>query len=379
MTFQLGVFSSNPIIQGVWVNELSVALVGLSDVFVRPYSLKEQFGQIVFVDAAIPDLLEVLRAIDRRGRAVFLVVSESSGGQQVPAVLLEGKVDDVLVHPFRSMEVFSKLRHYQQILMWDEVSKLNASFSSALDGIREDLQLASSLQKRRLPVRFADIKGLQIAYRYMAGMRSGGDHFDLAEARGANQLSLVLSDSSSYGLSSAVLSALMGVALKLSADQIRSTQETIQLIHEEIALTLKEKDSLSLFYGVLSRKDFKLRYLNLGTSCAFLSHEGAAFQELPSQGPPITKKVFNPGQEMQLELHPEDRLILISDGFLETMGGSGKICKLLDQFRKSEPTDTVNELIYLVKSRFAQPDDLPEQDCTVVVFDVDPRVLRLAP
>src|SRR4051794_4795196 len=70
-------------------------------------------GQVVFVDALTPDLEGALGRLDRRGRAVFLIVGESA---LLPESLRTGAVDDALVHPFRPLEVLSCLRHFQQIM-----------------------------------------------------------------------------------------------------------------------------------------------------------------------------------------------------------------------------------------------------------------------
>jgi serine phosphatase RsbU (regulator of sigma subunit) len=263
--------------------------------------------------------------------------------------------------------------------MWGEVNQLNASFSELIANLRNDLQLAERIQKGRFPARFAEIKGFEVTTRYLAGMKSGGDHFDLAESQDAQRLSMVLSDSSSYGLSSAVLSVLMKVALKLSSEEASSASETVRRIRDELVLTLKEKERLSMFYGVLSRKDYVLKYLNLGSTAGFYAPQSAPFKQLPSQGEAISlagkSTAFNDGQ---ITLEPGGRLVLLSDGFIETVGSLDAACGLLNRFQKSEGKDLANELLFGVKSRFKEPDDMPEQDCTLAVFDMDARVIRLA-
>src|SRR5579885_535062 len=213
------------------IRELELVFRLLDHGHVRISADADPPGQIVFVDGSMSSLDDAIDSVDRRGRAVFLMVSEK---ELAPGALLEARVDDVLVHPFRPLEVQSKLRHYQQILMWDEVSRLNASFTEVIQELHEDLKLAERLQKSRLPQRFPDMKGMKVASRYAAGARSGGDHFDLAESKDGNTLSMVLTDSSSYGLSSAVLGALMRVANRISTEQARSSLSTVTQIREEI-------------------------------------------------------------------------------------------------------------------------------------------------
>jgi serine phosphatase RsbU (regulator of sigma subunit) len=378
MVFHLTVVSDSAALESEWADRLRRVLVGLADVNVEAASRTGTHGQIIFVDVAMKGFSEALSRLDRRGRAVFLILDERANAEDVPVSLMEEKVDDVLVFPFRRLEVLSKIRHYQQILMWDEVARLNASFSGLIEQLHDDLKLAERLQKNRLPARFPEIKGFRALSRYLAGMRSGGDHFDLADAADGGSLSLVLSDSSSYGLSSAVLSVLMRVAMKLSSGEARACLDTVKKIQEELMLVLGERDRLSLFYGVVSRKDYRMRYSNIGTSCAFYAGPGAKFCELPSQGEPITRAsgLISRG-EAEIVLEPDGRLVLISDGFVEAVGGGVETTRLLDQFRTEEPADSLNELVFKVKAKLESADDMPAQDCTAIILDVNSRVLRL--
>jgi serine phosphatase RsbU (regulator of sigma subunit) len=163
-------------------------------------------------------------------------------------------------------------------------------------------------------------------------------------------------------------------------DQLRSSRDTVRKIQDELLAALRETDQLSLFYGVISRKDYRLRYVNLGSSCAFYAPSGGDFRQLESQGEALSRsKRFSPeGVEGVIEMEPEDRLALISDGFVEAVGGPGPLIELLNKFRKKDPKETLNELAYRVKSTLTDADDLPAQDCTALLLDVDTRVIRLA-
>jgi serine phosphatase RsbU (regulator of sigma subunit) len=189
-----------------------------------------------------------------------------------------------------------------------------------------------------------------------------------------------MSDATTYGLAGAVLSALMSVAVKLSNAELRSARETVAGIYDELANVLSDRARLSLFYGIVTRKDLKLKYLNLGSSSAFYSPgPQAKFAVLPSQGPALSGRGGMPQvTEGELTLQPQDRLALISDGFVEGMGGPQAVCDLLDQHRGREAVDALNEMVFKVKAKFQSPDDLPEQDCTAVFLDTDAKVLRLA-
>ncbi len=386
MKLSLTVVADDAVTETAWERELRAVFEKVADVKVGGLREGGPPGQLIFIDGTQTGgkLSEAsaatLGAMDRRGKAVFMIARESAARCEA---LENGSVDDVMTYPFRTLDVLGRIKHYQQIMMWDEVQKLNSSFSQLIAELREDLTLAERMQKARLPIRFPDVKGFKIANRSVVGWRSG-DYLDLAESRDGSQLSLVLTDSSSSRLSSAMLTVLMRVAVKLSSDEVRSSMETVKRIYDEIALALGEKDRLSLFYGVISRKDYRLRYVNFGTSSIFRAPHGASFEMLPVQGDSITRTSGFPpsgspeAKESEVDLEPKDRLVLLSDGFIESAGGISDTLQLLNKFRDNEPADLLNELSFRVKSKLTPDDELPPQDCTVLMMDVADRLIRLA-
>jgi serine phosphatase RsbU (regulator of sigma subunit) len=344
------------------------------------WDIEIQYGEtqavdIVFIDDSHSNRDKIIREKSQRAKAIFLVTSQ----EEVPVALMSGELDGVLVRPFRASEVYSLLLRFEQIRKWSEVTQLNQSFSELIKKFQEDLGLTERLQKSRFPKRFQDFKGIRIRSRYLTGMRSGGDYFDVIPDKAGKNLSVLLTDSSSYGLSSTVLSVLLKTAAKLNAEIQASTSEIVGTIYEELALTLSPEDRLSLFYGILSRESLKMKFLNLGHSQVFHAPEGKSFQALEHQGGALSDQSGVPAvQECEVSLNASDRLIMLSDGFIELIGGEGKVNELLTRFRDKESEDTLNELLFQVRSKLKEPDDFPEQDCTAVIFDVDSKILKLA-
>jgi hypothetical protein len=56
------------------------------------------------------------------------------------------------------------------------------------------------------------------------------------------------------------------------------------------------------------------------------------------------------------------------------------VCAWLDQYAKEgqDAETLLNELAYRIRSSVQGEDDLPAEDCTVAVFDVDSKILKLA-
>lgn len=341
-----------------------------------------EYAQVIAISAAHPQAERLLAEAPHARNALFWIVEhgDAAAEKRAQTLLTETKVDEVLLAPFRELDVIAAFRRIEHNRLWNEVRNLNSSFKNVLDDLKSDLQIAERLQRARFPARFPEVKGFQIHHRYLAGLRSGGDHFDLAESKDGKNLSLVLTDSSSYGLSSAVLSALMRVMLKLTTDEVHSASDTIARLERELVATLGEKDRLAIFYGTLSRTDYRLRYVHVGQSALFYAAPGARFKPLPAQGAPLSRSALaSPRvQDAELELAPNSRLVVLSDGFVESAGGLDACATLLNRFREREAVPLINELVFQVKSSFESADDLPGQDCTAAVLDVEKNALRRA-
>mgnify|MGYP001560006479 CR=1 FL=1 len=365
------------LVDPTWRAELEKTLGVWEGVKVHDWSPSEDRAGVYFFNHLDLKCEEKIKALNRKGKAVFLIVQE---GASVPKLWVDGLVDDILVYPFRRLEILGKLRGYQQVLLWEEVTRLNASFSQVVDGLHEDLKLAERLQKARLPQRFPELKGVKLASRYLAGLKPGGDYFEVIEFKEKSRLSIILSDSSSYGLSGMVLAALMQIAFKLGREADLSCADVVRTIAWDLGNTLTEKDQLSLFFGHWHKRESKLQFLRLGNVFAYRASEGDAFQLLPSQGGIL--KGNEPGlwselQAEELRLEPKDRLVVASEGFVKLCGGAQQFERLLDQHRQKEPIDALNEMAYQVKKSLSLPDDLPERDCTALVIDVPGNVVSL--
>jgi sigma-B regulation protein RsbU (phosphoserine phosphatase) len=358
-------------------NDMSRVVAGMLAVRIVPRA--EVLPGSRWVAAIRPSAdLEVFQAArsarDAGAKAVYLIQAEGDG---MPEALENGFVDDVLILPLRPLELLSRLSHAELLCRMEEVTSMNASVSGLVDGFRADLEIVEKLHRAKQPRRFGSTKGFRVESRYLTGNRSGGDHFDVIDAPDSSQLSLMLSDSSSYGLSSAVLSALMHIGMKFSADTTRAADEVVRMLFEDVQQTLKDRDKLSVFYGIVNRKDYTLRYTHLGSTGIFHSADGKSFQCVQAHGGALAKGAQARG-ESQLKLQPKDRLALISDGFIEAVGGDQALRRILDEFRQKDSRDLLNELVFRVKSQLPGPEDLPEQDCTALLLDVDSRLIRLA-
>jgi hypothetical protein len=115
----------------------------------------------------------------------------------------------------------------------------------------------------------------------------------------------------------------------------------------------------------------------LGSSRAFYAPHDSGFSVLKFHEGPITQVSGSLAlQENEVLLAPKSRLVLVSDGFIEATGGDASMIQLLEKFREVQAKDLLNELAFRVKSQGQATEDMPAQDCTALVFDADPKLMR---
>ncbi|MBI2607033.1 MAG: serine/threonine-protein phosphatase [Deltaproteobacteria bacterium] len=262
------------------------------------------------------------------------------------------------------------------------VERLNEDVKELVKKFEEDVGRARSIQQALIPQRFSQVHGLKVMHKYLSGLKSGGDYLDFFEFGDKAHIGILMSDSSGYGLSSAFLSVILRIAMKLTKDEARSPSQTIAKVFEELQLTMKPTEHLSIFYGIFNRKTFALSFTGAG-SIRFLVQSGAggvesSISDFSMHPVPLEKNKSVRLTDNEVTIHPGDRIVVMSDGFYEPFGGDETLKKTLAQSFGEEPLAFINECAYHVKKTFEPGEDMPAQDCSVMVIDVEKRAMRLA-
>jgi len=371
----ISVLGRNPKVEAEWISEIKAFQRSVESALGTDVdSFRTQVHPLILVDARLQGWQDVVSSLDRGGKTVILVIEER---EFFPDAEDLHRVDDVLVYPFRLAELLSKYRgHYQRSLHHELIHEMNRA--------QEDLQSANETLERivqaKTPKRYSGIKGVNIMSRHLSGLKPGGDYFDVFESEQKDFVNVLLCDSSSYGLSSALLGMMLSSAAKIASDAKMNTVDWIQAIYQELKVTLGEKEHLSIFFGRINRRDFSLHYQLFGTIEAFVVEKGGECHPLEKHGRWISGLTPpDPGFEKVIHLNPKDRIVLLSDGFVNGVGGEFYLQKIFHQKLEQEPFHLVNELSYRIKSKLVPGETFPGEDCSAIVMDVDNRVLRLAP
>lgn len=383
---------------------LKVALVGVEEneelkALAREYALElrgisgaelkrglSDFGPDVVI-ADEKTLSSAFASVPQEARpSIFLAVNE--GAREFPAALDAGLADDVIVRPFRRLELLSRLRWHNYLHALRSVEGINANVRKLTQRIEEDLVFAQKIQRRLIKDRFPPMSGISIKSKYWCGLKGGGDYFDVFEFADKNHIGFILTDVSSYKLSSAFISAMLALPARLDGEAIRDPQATVRRIHGELRERMDEKETYSIFYGVLDRKSFVMRYVAFGSVFLGLqSARGARDWIYKGSEDPLTREsevALAARKPVEISFEPEDRLYIVSDGLEESL--ETPIPKFLDAIEDRDPQAIVNEVSFAIRTKH-DPDGtdaaegetpMPPQDCSLLVVDVAKNILRLA-
>jgi serine phosphatase RsbU (regulator of sigma subunit) len=170
---------------------------------------------------------------------------------------------------------------------------------------------------------------------------------------------------------------------KLEARKGAEPHLVVQSIAQEMMDEIEPDAKTDLFYALIDRRSFEMRFLRLGNVMAIVQAAGShEFQILDSSGGPLAKDFKAPKESKKILLNPRDRVILFTRGILETVNAKGETFGLENVTRslmtgpKRGVHEMRNHLLYEVQ-RFAQG-QAPPRDLTVLILEVKEKVIKLA-
>ena len=378
-TLGWSVYTKDSKLEQSWISELRVLQRSAGDALGnRVNSVREQINPLILIDPKNDAWKAWVQNLNREEVTLFLVLDEKDF---LPDANYLAKVDDVIVYPFRMAELLSKCKnHHVMKKMKQEQNEAFDEVKQATEVIQKSNEVLNRILTLKTPQRFSGIKGIQVMSRHLSGLKPGGDYFDVFESERRDFVNILLVDSSSYGLSSALLGMILSSSAKMANDASMNAGAWIRAIYQELKVVLGEHEHLSVFFGRLNRRDFSLHYQLYGSVEVFKVGKEGSTQSLEKQGKRI-QGVSEPNYQMEkvISLNPKDRLVLLTDGFVNGVGGEFQLQKIFHDKIEQEPFAIVNELAYQIKSKLKPGETFPGEDCSAIVIDIENRVLRLAP
>ena len=221
---------------------------------------------------------------------------------------------------------------------------------------RHELDLARQIQLSLLPKHPLKLPHAQVFGVCVPASHVGGDYFDYFPV--GEDLDVVIADVSGHSMGSALIMAEARSTLKAEARRKNNGLEhgpadTLRALNELLFEDLDGADLfVSLFYLRYSPQTQQLRYASAGHNPPFLLRSHAlACEPLDAEGMILGVKKEVAFEEAMVGLMPGDRLLLYTDGIVESRNEAGeffgthRLCRLFASCRKLPPQAVVEAIL----------------------------------
>jgi sigma-B regulation protein RsbU (phosphoserine phosphatase) len=235
--------------------------------------------------------------------------------------------------------------------------------------IDRDLKSAAAIQKSLLPDKSPVIENIQVAWTFEPCEQIGGDIFNIHHMDERN-VGLYMLDVCGHGVPAALISVAVSQFLN-STDGLLGNN--CELLSPEIVLNkldhsfpFERFDSFfSIIYMTIDIKDGWLDYSCAGHPSPIIMHSDGTMDFLDQRGPTIGFGSETPFGQSSIQLQAGDRVILYTDGLLESRNTAGDyfgksgLYDVLENHR-NEPIQAMVDAVYAKIKDFRQqaaPDD----------------------
>jgi sigma-B regulation protein RsbU (phosphoserine phosphatase) len=188
--------------------------------------------------------------------------------------------------------------------------------------MEEELSIAREIQTSLLPRRLPSEGWFRVAGSSIPSHEVGGDCFDVRQLS-PNAWSLVVTDVSGKGVSSALLAALLQGSFLLASD----SETDIEQMMSRINLFLNERTEgekyATVFYCTVSH-DGLLRWANAGHCTPLVVRANGETETLATTGMPLGMLAEATYGVRSVQLQPQDKIVAYSDGLSDAENAQGK-------------------------------------------------------
>jgi phosphoserine phosphatase RsbU/P len=235
--------------------------------------------------------------------------------------------------------------------------------------MRQEVQVAATIQNNLLPEKAPTIPGYEIAGRSEAAQLVGGDYFDFIPIND-QRLAFTLGDVAGKGLSASLLMANLQATLRGQSILTDSAKDCIEKSNKLLVHSTSAERFVTCFYGLLDTVGHKVCYCNAGHDAPiYLTSDG--IQRLQTGNLVLGMLDTFPYDEKVLDINPGDLIVVYSDGVTEAKDfhdeefGEERLINLVTENRNLSANDLLEKIF---KEVHAYMGDLPPMDDITLVI-----------
>ncbi len=242
------------------------------------------------------------------------------------------------------------------------------------DQATHDLQIARDIQQSLYPSQGIDLPDIEIAGAVYSAEQACGDYYDFF-AIPDGRYGITLGDVCGHGLPAALTMLQLRACLRLLAKQGISPGEVIDGVHKGILHeNADQRRFASLFYATLDPATGVVDYASAGHAGWVLRSDGTSEQLDPTAMVLGLIEDIGQGADGRIRLNRGDDLVLVTDGFQETMSPERTLFgdqRLLTALRKPDHATAAERIFSLCEAvqKFASGVE-QQDDMTAVVVSM---------
>ena len=187
--------------------------------------------------------------------------------------------------------------------------------------MEKELSIAREIQTSLLPRRLPSDGWFRVAGSSIASHEVGGDCFDVRQIS-PDAWSLVVTDVSGKGVSSALLAALLQGCFLLASNEKPDIEQMMSRINLFLNERTEGEKYATVFYCILNA-DGQLCWANAGHCTPILVRADGDFEHLESTGTPLGMLDESTYSVKSVQLRPHDKIVAYSDGLSDAENAQG--------------------------------------------------------
>ncbi len=217
--------------------------------------------------------------------------------------------------------------------------------------LQKELQVAQEIQQMLLPDDFPEVIGYDIASYYQAAKEVGGDLFDFVEVDDQS-IGICVADVSGKGVPGSLVMTMIRTALRLEARGNKNPADVLTKVNAFVTEDIKKGMFVTMFYVILDSRERMIYFSSAGHNpmILFRGKTKETYYLNPSGFPvgitlPDINLFAEKIQADRIRLHPDDILVLYTDGITEAMNAKRELFgeeRFLAAIRKYGHLDVVD-------------------------------------